>query len=276
MKIAVLSDSSCTKSRWVNHKDFFYVPLMITKPDGSQIPDDDHFNDDDFYQELDKSALKTSLTPPGMMTEMWDKLLKEYDEIVVLLLSKGLSGQFNAARLLSMDEQYENKVHLIDTNGVSIVNDRLIEKSFELIEQGKSGAEIKTEVEGLNESFLTLIIPKSLDQLVRGGRISKAAAGLAKLLKITPILRYNGEIDKESKSRTFKKAVSDALQIIVDTIDDVKKIDITFSRTDDETMQIVKDIVADFGLEVANWSPLSNVIIAHTGRHTFAFCAWAK
>ena len=69
MKIAILSDSSCTKNEFKNRNSFTYVPLMITLPDGSQLSDDDDLDVDRFYKELDKSALKTSLTPPGVMTQ---------------------------------------------------------------------------------------------------------------------------------------------------------------------------------------------------------------
>jgi fatty acid-binding protein DegV len=69
MKIAILSDSSCTKNEFKNRNGFTYVPLMITLPDGSQLSDDDDLDVDRFYKELDKTALKTSLTPPGVMTQ---------------------------------------------------------------------------------------------------------------------------------------------------------------------------------------------------------------
>jgi DegV family protein with EDD domain len=276
MKIAILSDSSCTKNEFKNRNGFTYVPLMITLPDGSQLSDDDDLDVDRFYKELDKSALKTSLTPPGVMTQQWDKLLQEYDQVVVLLLSKGLSGQYNAARLLSLDEPYENKVFVVDTNGVSIVLDELIERALTMAEDGKTGAEIKQEIENLNESFLTFIIPKSLDQLVRGGRISKAAAGLAKVLKITPILKYNGEIDKEGKARTFKKAINDAINLLMERVDDVKTIDVAYSKTEEDNIELVKNAIEEHGLKINKFHELSNVITAHTGRHTFALSVWNK
>ncbi|AGR42431.1 DegV family protein [Spiroplasma diminutum] len=271
MKIAILIDSSCGIKNTKDYKDLYLVPLMITKEDGQQIADDANLKDDEFYKLNDSQLLKTSQSVPGDVMGKWDELLKEYDEVVCLLLSKGLSGQYNTFRMFSQEDEYINKIHVIDTNGVSIVIKRQLELVQKLISEGKTGKEVKEIIEKFYNQINGYIIPKSLDQLVRGGRISKAAAGLAKILKITPILKYNGEIDKQGKTRTFKKAVEEAIELLKHTYPNNKKIDISYSRADDETLELVKNIIENSGLEIGLFDNLANTIICHTGRETFAF-----
>ncbi|AHI54101.1 DegV family protein [Spiroplasma sabaudiense Ar-1343] len=276
MKIAILTDSSFDGNK-KDFKDLFVVPLMISRDNAEQIKDDEQLSFDEFYKMLEKEKLKTSQTIPEDMLTAWDNLLKEYDQVIVALLSKGLSGQFNTATMLAKDEPYNGKIFVVDTNGVSSVLTREIEQISKWIEAGKTGPEIKELVESeLNNKFTTFIIPKNLEVLKRGGRIKPAAAALAKLLKITPILRYDGEIDKFGTTRTFKKAVKEVLEKIKEECPGIEKIDISYSKSDDSVLEMVKEVVAESGLKIDIFCQLSNVIATHTGTETFAFIGWKK
>ncbi|QEH62236.1 DegV family protein [Spiroplasma chinense] len=277
MKIAVVIDSSTGIKDVENYKDLYLVPLMITKENGEQVKDDENLSFDEFYALNDSQLLKTSQTVPGNMLGKWDELLKTYNQVICLLLSKGLSGQYNTFRMFSQEEEYKGKVFVIDTNGVSIILKRQVLRALELKEQGKSGEEILNIIEEETKKFNCFIIPKSLDQLVRGGRISKAAAGLAKILKITPILKYNGEIDKEDKTRTFKKAIEQAITLLDKrSTNDKKVIDLSYSRVDSEVLDMVKDLIKEKGFELGLLEEMPNTITCHTGRETFALGIWDK
>ncbi|WP_146637340.1 DegV family protein [Spiroplasma clarkii] len=121
MKTAIIIDSSAGIKDTENYKDLFLVPLMITTENGEQISDDENLSHEEFYKMNKQELLKTSQSIPGVMMGMWDKLLKDYDQVVCLLLSKGLSGQFNTFQMLAQEEEYLGKVFCVDTNGVSIV-----------------------------------------------------------------------------------------------------------------------------------------------------------
>ncbi|WP_339020652.1 DegV family protein [Spiroplasma endosymbiont of Atherix ibis] len=271
MKIAVVTDSSSGIKNIKDYKDLYLVPLMITKEDGEQIADGESFEADEFYQLNDSQLLKTSQSIPGIMLKKWDELLKDYDQIICLLLSKGLSGQYNTFKMFSQEDEYKDKVHVIDTNSVSIVLKRQIELIMKLLKEEKTAQEIKDIIEKDYNKVVGYIIPKSLDQLVRGGRISKAAAGLAKILKITPILKYNGEIDKQGKTRTFKKAVEEALKLLKSNYSKSNIVDISYSRASKETLKLVKEIVKESNYEIGLFDEMPNTITCHTGRETFAF-----
>ncbi|WP_338971620.1 DegV family protein [Spiroplasma endosymbiont of Panorpa germanica] len=274
MKIAILTDSSFD-GKLSEVKDLFKVPLMITRDSGEQIKDDEKLSYEDFYKMLEVEKLKTSQTIPEEMLKSWDNLLKDYDQVIVALLSKGLSGQFNTATMLANDEPYKGKIVVVDTNGVSVVLDRIIDKIRMFIDQGKDAFEIKEIIENeVNKNFRGFIIPKNLEVLKRGGRIKPAAAALAKLLKITPILRYDGEIDKFNTTRTFKKAIKESIEQIKKECPNADTIDISYSKSDELLIQQVRGLVEESGMKIGKFNQLSNVIATHTGTETFALMCW--
>lgn len=276
IKIAVLTDSSFD-GKVSDYQDLYVIPLMIVTQDNQTYYDDENLSKDKFYNLLNTQVLKTSQTTPGDMLKMWDELLTKYDQVIFLPISKGLSGQYNTFKMLQQtEEKYENKVFVCDTSAVSVVMQEVVNKVFMWIKENKTGQEISELVEKLADDFLTYIIPKNLDTLKQGGRISPAAAALAKILKITPILKYDGSIDKQSTARTFKKALKESLNLLKEQIQGLKTIDISYSRTDEKTLEMIKTIIKEEQLEIRLESELTNVIASHTGTDTIALVAWKK
>ncbi|QVJ96068.1 DegV family protein [Mycoplasma mycoides subsp. capri] len=276
IKIAVLTDSSFD-GRVSDYKDLYVIPLMIVTQDNQTYYDDENLSKDKFYNLLNSQVLKTSQTTPGDMLQMWDDLLTKYDQVIFLPISKGLSGQYNTFKMLQQtEEKYENKVFVCDTSAVSVIMQEVVNKVFDWIKQNKTANEICDLVSYLANDFVTYIIPKNLDTLKQGGRISPAAAALAKILKITPILKYDGSIDKQSTARTFKKALKEALSLLKEEIKDLKTIDISYSRTDEKTLEMIETIIKEEQLEIRLKSELTNVIASHTGTDTVALVGWKK
>ncbi|AVP49718.1 DegV family protein [Williamsoniiplasma luminosum] len=276
MKIAILTDSSYG-GNLKDIKDLYQVPLMITEENGGQIPDDENLTEERFYELLESQALKTSLTVPKTMLDMWDHLLKEYDQVIFAGLSKGLSGQFSTYRMLSeTEDKYKGKVFVIDTNGVSIILQHLVKNVAIWIAQNKTGFEIMELILKKHDKFTAFIIPKNLDTLKRGGRITPAAAALAKMLKIIPILRYNGQIDKQATARTFKKAVLESLELIKKERKGVKEIDIAYSKMNPETMELIELLLDKEGFKINMMMKLPKVVASHTGTETVALIAWER
>ncbi|WP_027063323.1 DegV family protein [Mesoplasma seiffertii] len=276
MKIAILTDSSYD-GRIDEYKDLHLVPLIINTEDGREILDDNNLAKDEFYDLLDSQLLKTSQATPGQLMKVWDDLLVNYDQIIYLPISKGLSGQFANARMLSeTEEAYKGKVFVCDGNNVSIITQKTVKQIAFWIAENKTGFEILELVKEYNGNFTTFIIPKNLETLKRGGRITPTAAALAKMLKIIPILRYDGTIDKEDTARTFKRAIKEALKMIKKECHGVKVIDVAYSRFNSEDFEMILKIIADEGFKVDTMSELTNVIISHTGRETVALCGWKK
>lgn len=276
MKIAILTDSSFDGDK-KQIRDFYLVPLLIVEEDGTTHLSDENLDKDMFYELLETEHLKTSQTTPGAMMEVWDKLLKDFDQVIFLPISKGLSGQFNTFRFFSETEDaYKGKVFVCDTNGVSIAMQEIVRRVAFWIAQNKTGFEIIELVKSVSEDFVGFIIPKSLETLKRGGRISPAAASLAKMLKIIPILRYNGIIDKEASVRTYKKAILQSLDLIKKEAPGVKEVNISYSRMSAESLAEVKSIIESKGFNINICSELTPVIAAHTGKETIAIMAFKR
>lgn len=276
-KVALIIDSSSgiKKDDLKKYEDTYLLPLLLNFPDGSEVEDDeDVISFNEFYDILEHQVIKTSQIPMGKMLSTWNELLKKYDGIVFMGLSKGLSGQHENISMLAQGDEYKNKVFVIDTDGISQLLVYMIDLVYQWIGEGIELTKIQSKLDLIKTKVSAFIIPKSLETLKRGGRITAAAAALASLLKITPILRYDGRIDKFDKTRTFKKAVETALGQIKKERQNWKNIILLHSKTDDETLKEVYNIIEDAGAKITSTYILPNVIAAHTGANTVVLVCW--
>ena len=161
---------------------------------------------DEFYQWLKSDAsISTSQPSPGETMGLWDNLLKEYDEIVQIPMSSGLSA--TCATAMGLAQEYEGRVHVVDNQRISVTQRQSVEDAIALRDAGKSGAEIKKilEEEKFNSSiYITL---ETLKYLKKGGRITPAAAAIGTVLNLKPVLQIQGEkLDAFAKARTVKQA----------------------------------------------------------------------
>ncbi len=269
MKTIVMIDSAADIS--IEDEKKLNVPTarFAITIDGKEYIDEIDINLDIFKKYLGSEAqISTSQASIGVLMEMWDSLLKEYDEVIYLTLSKGLSGSYASAYALS--QEYDGKVVVIDGNLVAHPIELAYHAINRYLEEGKTSAEIKDIIEN-HEEMYAFIIPHDINHLKRGGRISAQAAALANLLKITPILAYqNGVIDAHDKVRTHKKALSKAVDEIVAKYDNPEDYHYYILHSDlDEIANEYKDYMEaklNTKVVVRNLHPL---ILTHTGPKTF-------
>ena len=161
---------------------------------------------DEFYQWLKSDAsISTSQPSPGETMGLWDNLLKEYDEIVHIPMSSGLSGSCETALMLAQD--YEGKVQVVNNQRISVTQRQSVLDAMALAEQGRSAVEIKEILERDKFESSIYIMVDTLYYLKKGGRITPAAAALGTLLKLKPVLQIQGEkLDAFAKARTVKQA----------------------------------------------------------------------
>lgn len=283
-KIGIVADSSSglTKKDFVEMKELGFCPLLITFDDEETVEDDPRtFNEQDFVEKITtkKQLAKTSQTPLGKMTAVWEAMLNKFEKIIFIPLSKGLSGQYNTACVLAKEPKFKNKVYVFDSNGVSIINWVIVKKAYTMAQEKDADVTtIITALKKISENYKAFILPNDITYLARGGRISKSAAGLAKMLKIKPILSFDGTIDKFDTTRTWKKAVYKALNELIkfqklhQTNSTLYVID-GYADKDliDETMKYVKS----YSFKKTKNIKLANVIAAHTGLNAFAFVIFA-
>ena len=115
------------------------------------IDDELYFEDitltqEQFYEKLQSDCTITTSQPsPTDVTDLWDKLLKEYDQVVYIPMSSGLSNSCETAVMLSGD--YEGKVFVVNNQRISVTQKRSVLDAIELSNQGKNGEEIKEILE---------------------------------------------------------------------------------------------------------------------------------
>lgn len=207
-KIAIITDSNSGLSQEeAKELGVFMIPMPF-EIDGKEYLDGINLERDAFYEfQTNDSEIFTSQPAPQTVMDLWDEVLKEYDEIIHIPMSSGLSSSLQTAKMLADD--YDGKVYAVDNQRISVTMVDSIADAMYLRDKGLSAKEIgeRLESEGLNSSiYITL---DTLKYLKKGGRITPAAAAIGTLLKIKPVLQIQGEkLDAFAKVRTMSAAKS--------------------------------------------------------------------
>ena len=226
----------------------------------------------EFYQMLSENAnISTSMPLVGNVTDTWDALLKEYDEIVHIPMSSGLSGSCETALMLAQD--YEGKVQVVNNQRISVTQRQSVMDAMALAEQGHSAAEIKEILERDKFESSIYIMVDTLYYLKKGGRITPAAAALGTLLKLKPVLQIQGEkLDAFAKVRGWKAAKKTMLNAIekdlTDRFADVKDqmvLGMAYTCSKEEADEWKNEIQTRFPDYELVEGPLSLSIACHIG-----------
>lgn len=163
---------------------------------------------EEFFQKLDSGArISTSQPSPEAVTKLWDQALQEYEEILYMPISSGLSGSCQTASMLAAEEPYRGRVYVVDNGRVSTLLHRSILDALELIEEGYPARQIKEILEEYRDKMVIYIGVETLEHLKQGGRVSPATAALGSVLNIKPVLRFDvGTLDTFKKCRGMAKA----------------------------------------------------------------------
>ncbi len=218
-KVAVITDSNSG----ITQSEAKKLGVQVV-PMPFRINDKDYFEDinltqEEFYELLYEGAeISTSMPEPGEVTDLWDRTLKEYDEIVYIPMSSGLSSSCATATMLAND--YGGKVQVVDNQRISVTQRQSVLDAKSLASRGKSAAEIRYLL--LAEKFESsiYIMVDTLTYLKRGGRITPAAAALGTMLKLKPVLQIQGErLDAFAKARGMKNAKKVMIKAITDDLE---------------------------------------------------------
>lgn len=168
----------------------------------------------EFYDFLKNDAsISTSMPSLGDVTDLWDSLLKEYEAIIHIPMSSGLSGSTDAARMMA--QKYDGKVFVVDNRRISITQRQSAIEAKALADAGWPAAEIHKYLEDTAGDSSIYITLTTLYYLKKGGRITPAAAALGTLLRLKPVLQIQGaKLDSYAKSRTMKAARATMLEAI--------------------------------------------------------------
>jgi DegV family protein with EDD domain len=171
---------------------------------------------EEFFEKLKSGAKVTSSQPsPEAVMKIWDEALEEYEEILYIPISSGLSGSCQTAQMLAQEDAYAGKVHVVDNGRVSTPLHRSILDALELLEEGCSAVEVKEILEQYRDKMVIYVAIEDLQYLQRGGRINAASAMIASVLNIKPVVRFDvGKLDVFHKCRGMMKARHTVLEAL--------------------------------------------------------------
>ena len=236
-----------------------------------------------FYELLAQDVnVSTSQPSPADIMDLWNKLLKEYDQIVHIPMSSGLSASCETAMGLAQD--YDGKVQVVNNQRISVTMRQSVMDAIALVKQGKNAEEVKEilEKEALEASIYLVV--DTLKYLKKGGRITPAAALLGSALNLKPILQIQGEkLDAYKKVRGMKPAKKNMLEAMKKDLDTrfadyVKKgemkLHIAYTSSREESEEWTEEVRAAFpNLPISSVDILSLSVICHTGPGVLAIAA---
>ena len=219
-KIAIATDSNSGITQAQGKELGIFVLPMPFYINDELFLEDITLSQEQFYQRLEEGAdVKTTQPSPGDVTDLWDKILQEYDQIVYIPMSSGLSSSCETAMMLAQD--YAGKVFVVNNQRISVTQRQAVLDAMELVKAGRTAPEIHDYLERTRFDSDIYITVDTLKYLKKGGRCTPAAAALGAVLGIKPVLRIKGDkLDSFAKVRGWKaakKAMVDAIHHTMDT-----------------------------------------------------------
>ncbi|MCR5742517.1 MAG: DegV family protein [Lachnospiraceae bacterium] len=284
-KIAVVTDSNSgiTQAEAKELNGIIVIPMPFTINEQPFLEDID-LDQDGFYSFLGQDAeVKTSQPAVGTILDLWNDLLKEYDEIVHIPMSSGLSGSCETARLLA--EDFDGRVQVVNNQRISVTQRRSVYDARALADKGFDAAAIRNILEREKFESGIYIMVDTLKYLKKGGRVTPAAAAIASVFNIKPVLQIQGEkLDSFAKVRGIKQAKKVIVdQIVKDITNRVPggidgkyyHIDIAHTQNDAEALALKEELLGIFpGMDIII-NPLSLSVSCHIGPGAIA-AAWVK
>lgn len=283
-KIAIVTDSNSGITQAQGKELGVFVLPMPFRICETDYFEDINLNQEQFYTLLTEGAsISTSQPSPDAVLQMWDGLLEEYEEIVHIPMSSGLSGSCQSAMMLA--EEYDGRVQVVNNQRISVTQRQSVLDALYLIEQGMNAKEIKAFLEEDKFNSSIYIMVDTLYYLKKGGRITPAVAAIGTLLRLKPILTIQGEkLDSFAKARTAsqgKNIMINALKNDIETrfggvsADNIYlQMAYTYDREAAENYQ--REVAEAFpGIDI-HMDPLSLSVACHIGPGSLAVACCKK
>ena len=271
--VKIVTDSSCTMEKSLRDElNIHMMPLSIMV-DGVVYPDDDHLPGEKFMDMMAnaKALPKTSQPPIGEFVELYDRLGEDGSEVISIHMTKGLSGTVEAARQAS--NLSSSKVTVIDSDFTDQGLSFQVIQAAKLAQVGAGVPENLAEIERVKQNTKLYIGISTLDNLVKGGRISRTTGLLSNIFNKKVVMDFeNTELIPVAKGRgvkTFNKWF-DELKSELSKIPNVRQIGISHAdglELANGFKEGLQAIFKDMDIPVLHTNP---VIATHTGKNAFA------
>lgn len=283
-RIAIVTDSNSGITQAQAKEMGLYVLPMPFMINNETFYEDITLTQDEFYRRLAEGAnVVTSQPTPDSVMKLWDELLQNYDEIVHIPMSSGLSGSCQSAVMLA--EDYDGKVQVVNNQRISVTQRQSALDALMLAGRGMDAKQIKEFLEEDKFNSSIYIMLDTLYYLKKGGRITPAAAALGTILKLKPVLQIQGDkLDAFAKARTISQGKS----IMINAIrSDMEKrfggatgdniwLQIAYTYDMDTAMQFKEEVQSHFpGFDI-HVDPLSLSVACHIGPGSLAVACCKK
>ncbi len=287
MKTAIITDSnSGITQNEAKELGVFVVPMPFLI-DGEQYFEDISLTQEEFYEKL-KSDAQVSTSQPSAFDvgELWTEVLKDYDKIIHIPMSSGLSQ--TCATLTNLAEtEFAGKVYVIDNQRISVSQRQSVMDAIAMVKDGKSAEEIRDFLMETKMQSSIYIMVDTLKYLKKGGRLTPAVAAIGTLLKIKPVLQIQGfKLDQYAKVRKLAEAKKTMINALTKDFDErfadlrkAGKMTIAIAHTEnvDEAKIFAEELKAAFpDVEFTFINSLSLSVACHIGPGALACAAIIK
>ncbi|MCI6700602.1 MAG: DegV family protein [Solobacterium sp.] len=233
MKTAIMTDTnSGINKKEADELGIFLLPMPVIVKDKTYLEGIDISLGEMYEIMEDGIETSTSQPSPGSLMEMWDDILEEYDEVVHIPMTSGLSGSCENARGLARG--YKGRVIVVDNHRISVPQRESVLEAKKMADMGKNGQEIAEYLEESGKDSSIYITVSDLKYLQRSGRLGSTSAFLGSLLNIKPILTIQGEkIDAFAKCRGIKLCERKMIEALENDIN------VRFKDVPKENIQVV-------------------------------------
>ena len=233
MKTAIMTDTnSGINKKEADELGIFLLPMPVIVKDKIYLEGIDISLGEMYEMMEDGIETSTSQPSPGSLMEMWDDILEEYDEVVHIPMTSGLSGSCENARGLARG--YKGRVIVVDNHRISVPQRESVLEAKKMADMGKNGQEIAEYLEESGKDSSIYITVSDLKYLQRSGRLGSTSAFLGSLLNIKPILTIQGEkIDAFAKCRGIKLCERKMIEALENDIN------VRFKDVPKENIQVV-------------------------------------
>ncbi len=283
-KVAVVTDSNSgitqneTKELGIK---VLPMPFMINE---ETFFEDITLTQEAFYERLEGGAnVVTSQPSPESVMNLWKEILAEYDEIVYIPMSSGLSGSCQSAIMLS--EDFDGKVQVVNNQRISVTQRQSALDAKLLTKRGMDAAAIKDFLEKDKFNSSIYIMLDTLYYLKKGGRITPAAAAIGTILKLKPVLQIQGDkLDAFAKARTISQGKSIMINAIRNDMEnrfggadaDNIWLEVAYTKNLDAAKQFAEELLKEFpGFDIVI-NPLSLSVACHIGPGSLAVACCKK
>ncbi|HEM3580702.1 TPA: DegV family protein [Streptococcus suis] len=283
MTFTIVTDStSDLPISWVQENDVTVLGLTINL-DGVtyETVGENRLTSADLLEKMASgSQPTTSQVNVGQFEEVFEAAAKEGHEVLYLAFSAALSGTYQSAviaRDMVMDQYPEAVITIVDTKAATIGEGYLVMQAAQARAAGKSLAETKALIEDLVPRLRTYLLVDDLNHLVRGGRLSKAAALIGGLVNIKPLLALNaeGKLEAIAKIRGRKKGIKEMLNLTLDNLDH-STVMVAYTGDIEAAEAIKATLLEDSRVTDVLLTELGPIIATHTGTGALAILSINK